>query len=339
MATITKRGSGWSVQVRRKGFSAQYRTFRLKRDAEAWARLQEARVDQQNGPIDSRALRYITLGDILRRYLVEVTPSKRSADSERLRLGKVLRAPMCDLTLADLTAAPFAAFRDDRLRVVRAGTVRREFALIRHALEVARREWNIAITDNPLKRVTLPQPQNARSRRLNAGELQRLKEAFKRTRNPLPFAIIVFAIETGLRRGEILQLQWPHVDLDRRTAYIPQTKTGHPRTIPLTDGALGILGSVAVSGDRVFPMSPVALRLAWDRACVRAGLENLRFHDMRHEALSRFAELGLTVPELAVISGHRDPRMLFRYTHLRPQDLAAKLAGRCWSDQSARGED
>ena len=338
MATITKRGNGWSVQVRRKGFSAQYRTFRLKREAEAWARMQEAGVDRQHAPADLRALRRMTLGDVLRRYLIEVTPRKRSADSERLRLGKVLRAPLCDLALADLTAGPLAAYRDERLRSVRPGTVRRELSLIRHALEIARCEWDVALPDNPLGRVSLPSLRNARTRRLNPGEIERLREALGRARNPLPLAIVTFAIDTGLRRGEILQLRWCHVNIANRTAHIPQTKTGHPRTIPLTDGALAVLSALTCGGeDRVFPMSPVALRLAWDRACIRAGLQDLRFHDMRHEALSRFAELGLTVPELAVISGHRDPRMLFRYTHLRPHDLAAKLAGRCWTDQSARG--
>src|SRR5437762_2941685 len=120
MATITKRGSGWSVQVRRKGFTAQYRTFRLKRDAEAWARLQEAGVDRKDAPTDQRALRRMTLGDVLRRYLIEVTPRKRSAESERLRLGKVLRHAISDVALSDLTAAPLAAYRDERLRSVRA---------------------------------------------------------------------------------------------------------------------------------------------------------------------------------------------------------------------------
>ena len=338
MATITKRGNGWSVQVRRKGFSAQYRTFRLKREAEAWARMQEAGVDRQDAPIDLRALRRMTLGDVLRRYIAEITPRKRSPDSERLRLGKVLRSPVCGVALSDLTAAPLAAYRDERLRVVRPGTVKRELSLIRHALGIARREWDVAIPDNPIGRVTLPPSGNGRSRRLDAGEMDRLRDAFRRVRNPLSLAIVSFAIETGLRRGEILQLRWCHVDVVQRTAHIPETKTGHPRTIPLTDGALAVLSALGGGdGERVFPMSPVALRRAWERACSRAGLADLRFHDMRHEALSRFAELGLTVPELAVISGHRDPRMLFRYTHLRPHDLAAKLAGRCWTDQSARG--
>ena len=189
MATIRKRGNGWSVQVRRKGFSAQYRTFRLKREAEAWARMQEAGVDRQHAPADLRALRRMTLGDVLRRYLIEVTPRKRSADSERLRLGKVLRAPLCDLALADLTAGPLAAYRDERLRSVRPGTVRRELSLIRHALEIARCEWDVALPDNPLGRVSLPSLRNARTRRLNPGEIERLREALGRARNPLPLAI------------------------------------------------------------------------------------------------------------------------------------------------------
>ena len=106
-------------------------------------------------------------------------------------------------------------------------------------------------------------------------------------------------------------------------------KNGHPRTIALSEAALAALAGVQRHEDeaRIFPMSANALRLAWERLKRRAGIEDLRFHDLRHEAISRLFEKGLNVPEVAVMSGHRDPRMLFRYTHPRPEDIARKLAG------------
>jgi integrase len=147
--------------------------------------------------------------------------------------------------------------------------------------------------------------------------------------------IIMLAIQTGLRRSELLDLTWRCVDLERRLAHIPRTKTGKPRTVPLTDEACTILCNQPRNGDRIFYVSPTALRLAWGRIMKRAGLLDLRFHDLRHEAISRFFELGLSLPEVALISGHRDPRMLFRYTHLRPENVAQKLAGKSWAKIAA----
>lgn len=330
MASITKRQNGWFVQIRRKGFEPLYKTLATKRAAEEWARNKEAAMDRGDGSSSVRVLREITLGSLIERYIEEETPKKRSAESEELRLRKLLLAPVCALALHELSPAALAHYRDGRLKAVKAGTVVRELSLIHTVLNLAQREWNIPLTDNPVSKVTRPRLKNARDRRLNMGELRRLKEALADTRNPLIAPIVFLAIETGLRRGELLKLEWKHIDLKARTAHIPDTKTGYARTIPLTDTAIAILIGLGKDDLFVFPLTAMALRLAWNRLRVRAGVPDLRLHDLRHEAISRFAEMGLTTVELAVISGHRDPRMLFRYTHLRPADLARKLAGRSW---------
>jgi integrase len=141
-------------------------------------------------------------------------------------------------------------------------------------------------------------------------------------------AVLRFAIETGMRRSELLRVEWRDLDEASRTLRIRMAKNGHPRTIALSAAALAALAGVQRHEDeaRIFPMSANALRLAWERLKRRAGIEDLRFHDLRHEAISRLFEKGLNVPEVAVMSGHRDPRMLFRYTHPRPEDIARKLA-------------
>ncbi len=128
-----------------------------------------------------------------------------------------------------------------------------------------------------------------------------------------------------MRRGEIVSAQWADVDLENRTLHIPITKNGHARTIPLTPAAVIILNTLPRQSECIFPMSGNAVRLAWERLKRREGITDLRFHDLRHEAVSRFFEMGLTVPEVALISGHRDARMLFRYTHLRAEDVGKKL--------------
>ncbi|MBW6528199.1 site-specific integrase [Sphingomonas sp. RHCKR7] len=270
------------------------------------------------------------MSELLDRYIEEVTPTKRSEVTERYRLRQIQRDPLGAVSLSILSSQHVAEYRDRRLLTVKAGTIRRELSLIQHALDVAQKEWSFRLPCNPVKDIRQPPLNNARHRRLEDGELERLEHAMGASRNPWLANVVRFAIETGLRRGEIVALEWRWVDIARRTAHIPRTKTGNPRTIPLTDHALEILETPPSLGTHVFPLTSNALKLAWVRAVRRSGLLDLHFHDLRHEAISRFFELGLSLPEVAIISGHRDPRMLFRYTHLRPVELAHKLKGRRW---------
>jgi integrase len=330
LATISKRAKGWFVQIRRKGYEPEYKTLPTKDAAERWAREREARIDRGDDPVDHRALRSVTLGDLIDRYVREVTPGKRSAESERLRLNKMRKEKMALLAIVDVSEAVISAYRDSRGARVKPGTVARELGLLHTIIEVARRDWGIGIAKNVVSQVRRLPVRNARDRRLVDGELKRLEAALASNRNSLVAPAIYLAIETALRRGELLDLRWFHIDWKSRTVHVPHTKTGYARTIPLTDRAMAILEALPRNDERVFSMSAMALRLSWNRLRERAGMPDLRFHDLRHEAISRFAEMGLTSAELAVVSGHRDPRMLMRYTHLRPADLARKLAGRSW---------
>ena len=170
----------------------------------------------------------------------------------------------------------------------------------------------------------MPNPSKARDRRTSLEEVETLIAGCQ---HRLLHPIILFAIETGMRRGEIVAMRWDDLDLDAGTLHIPITKNGNSRTIPLTMMALQVLESLPRTDERIFPISGNAIRLAWERLKKRVGVVDLRFHDLRHEAISRFFEMGLSVPKVALISGHKDPRMLFRYTHLRAEDVAKKLHG------------
>ncbi len=130
---------------------------------------------------------------------------------------------------------------------------------------------------------------------------------------------VEMAIETGMRRGEILNIKKEHIK--NQTLLIPITKNGHQRIIPLTERAQYIL----LKSELPFSMSANAVRLAWERLKIKGNIKDLHFHDLRHEAISRFFEKGLSIPEVALISGHKDVRMLFRYTHLKPEDILSKL--------------
>ncbi len=327
MATITKRNAGWLVQIRRKGVPPQSRTFRLRAEALEWARAVEAKLDTSHKELGELPAKGLTLAHLIERYLVEVTTRKLSCETERLRLVKLLRHPVALRRLDQIRSADFAAYRDERLLAVKPGTVRRELGLLHHVFDIANREWGLALGGNPIKLVTLPKLPQGRERRLEEGELEKLVSALDQCRNREAKAIVLLAIETGLRRREIFDLRWDNIDLEQRTAFIPYSKTGTSRTIPLTSEAVSLLAALPRTGEPVFETSLNAFRLLWRRVQARSGLAGLRFHDLRHEALSRFCELGLSIPELAVISGHRDPRMLFRYSHLRAELLAKKLAG------------
>ena len=219
---------------------------------------------------------------------------------------------MSSLRVSQLTSQAIAAFRDRRLLDGRR-TCHYDLILIRHCLKIAMNEWGLMLSSNPVDRVKMPPSSPSRNRRLEVGEFERLEEASKLTKNPHIWPVIVFAIETGMRRGEILGLQWEHVDLDRRIAYLPLTKNGTSREVPLSTKAAQLLTAQRQRNDTPSPfhVTPNGFRLAWDRLRSRADLSDLRFHDFRHEAISRFFELGLNIPEVAVISGHKDPRMIF----------------------------
>jgi integrase len=207
--------------------------------------------------------------------------------------------------------------------------VRRELAIVGHCLEVARKEWGFVLPSNPVQQVKLPRAGNPRERRAHPGELEKLLKACEFSRSGWLPAVIQLAVETGMRRSELLAMRWDDVDLQARTVLLRNTKNGLPRTVPLSPRALNVIKDTPRIGPTVFNISANALRLAWERLRRRAGVLELRFHDLRHEAVSRFFERGLNVPEVAMISGHRDPRMLFRYTHPKPEEVAAKLSTSC----------
>ena len=166
-----------------------------------------------------------------------------------------------------------------------------------------------------------------RNRRLQGDEEQRLLSACCKGRNTWLVHFVALAIETGMRRSELLGLQWSNVNLDRRIGFLPVTKNGESRGVPLSSSAVEILRGLLPSRDGgVFgDLTQDALKQSFKRAVRRAGIKGLRLHDLRHEATSRFFEKGLNVMEVASVTGHKTLQMLKRYTHLSVGDLAVRL--------------
>jgi len=272
MASIRKRGSKWQAQVRRSGQPSVSQTFRLKSDAETWARHVETDMDRNGLPAHPRKLQRIRVADLIERYRDTVVAKKRSREVETFILNAMLRQRLARVRLSDLTPAIFSAYRDERLNRVKPVTIRRELGLLQHIFTVAQREWGITLPSNPVSGISKPNGSKPRDRRLQDGELGRLLTHCSASRNKLLSPIILFAIETGMRRGEILKTSWTNIDWESRTLHIPETKNGHPRTIPLSKAAVAVLERPPRrQGDLVFPTSASALQQAWKRLTKRAG--------------------------------------------------------------------
>lgn len=184
---------------------------------------------------------------------------------------------------------------------------------------------------NPLKNIRKPTGSRERDRRLKVREYDRIAAALSASDNPCAIQAFDLAIETSLRQGMLDQLQWEWVDLERQGVAIPASFRRHgnkgvPPVLPLSKRVVEVLKSLPVqSSGPVLPTTANALRCVWKRALKDLGIKDLRWHDLRHEAASRFFEKGLHPLEVASITGHKSLTMLRRYTHLQPESLAAKL--------------
>jgi integrase len=229
--------------------------------------------------------------------------------------------------MAALTPMAIATFRDERLKQVSPGTVIRELAYLSAIINHARNEWGINIA-NPVTPVRRPSAPQGRDRVLSIDEEARLLAALAPTgrRNGWMLPATILSLETAMRRGELLQLEWSNVDLEARTAHLPMTKNGWARTVPLSSKAVNVLRELPRSIDGVvIPLKPLTLHAAFRRACLRAGIANFHWHDLRHTAITRLADKLPNVIELAAVSGHRNLAMLKRYYHPSPTELALKL--------------
>ncbi|MCQ4245111.1 integrase [Stutzerimonas decontaminans] len=369
MATLRKRGpSQWQVQVRRKGWPLQTKTFNTQAEAKTWATMIEREMDA--GVFVSRnEAESTSFSKALETYAREVTSKKRSSASELSRIQTMQRHPLALRSLASIRGADLANYRDERLAEGLApATVRRELALISHVFTIARKEWRMESLSNPVELIRQPSVDDARDRRILSADvwtlendelvcehLDELEMICRHSRSAELPQIVRFAVETGMRRSEISGLLRANADLKKRTALLPITKNGSSRGVPLSSRAAAIIENQPKLEDgRVFKSQPDTITKAFldalndarnayeeglelhlkseglkpgqvaDRIAIDPFLLDLRFHDLRHEATSRLAEI-FPLHELTKITGHQDTRMLMRYYHPRAEDLAKKL--------------
>ena len=326
MATYTKRSSGqWQAKVRKKGFPVQTKTFANKARAQKWAIQVESQMDTK-AFISTKLAENTTFKEICDRYIDEVVLTKKSAAGMTRSIRSICNH-IGDYTVASITPEILVNYRNERLKSVVGHTVRKDLLRIRRILVVASKEWGVYLPrGNPIDMITVPvQPTKGRDRRFEGDEEQRILKQAEIYGGEIK-AIIQFATETGMRRGEIYDLLRGNVNIETRVATLIDTKNGDNRRVPLSPlAAKIIIDQPEQSNGKVFSMRKDSISQAFDRCAKRCDIENMRFHDLRHEATSRFFEKGFDIMQVSAITGHKDLSMLKRYTHLRAEDLAEKL--------------
>ncbi len=343
MASIRKRDGKFQARVVRHGHRAVAKSFINRADAVRWAKHLEVAIEQ--GAAHPHTGK-VALSTLLLRYKNEVTPTKKNAKSEGYLLDAWIREDLASRLIEQVRPEDLGKWRDKRLgEGTASGTIRNALAALSAVFRHASAEWGYGAVTNPVMKLKRPAPGRARSRRVSEEEIVAIKAATESRELP---PIVDLAVESGMRLSEIVGLKWKNIDLNIRTALLPDTKNGDSRTVPLSSKAISVLAQLRGAqvvhqlDGRVFAITPHAVTVAFRRAVKRAReilpggidrgasgsqsfLADLRFHDLRHEAITRLFELGLNPIEVASVSGHRTMQMLKRYSHLKAEELAKKL--------------
>ena len=316
MATIRRSGSGWQVLIRRKNYVGQRsRTF-LSRDlAESWADAVEERTKKVFRDVP------ITLGEAINDYINGPLLLHRSAENEKYPLRVTAESWLGDIPLKNLQIKHFAVWRDERLLKVKPNTVMRELRILRVLLDWARDERGSDIKDNPARHLRVRGTGDSRAPFFTDEDEKRLLYELSQISNQNHLRLTKLALTTGFRRSELLRLSWKNLDLEKNKIYVQRKEcaargnSSSMRIVPLPSKAKMLLRSFESKEGKVLPLTKGSAINGFDKARKSAGLENLRFHDLRHIAISRMWSYGMNALEISACSGHRDIKMLMRYSH------------------------
>lgn len=327
MATYRKRSSGWRAEIVIKGVR-ESKTFATKAEAISWASARETEIrrDSVAGIVSGR-----TCQEAFDRYTAEVSIHKRGCRWEGIRLRAIAKHEIAgveigSMRLVEVTSDILGKWRDKRLETVAGSTVNREMNLLSNVFTTARREWKW-VAGSPTTDVRRPKNSAPRDRRISQDEIDRLCLALGyagavTSKSCAVAAAMLFAIETAMRAGEICGLTWDRIT--GSVAHLPRTKNDTSRDVPLSARAIELLGQLPKGGETCFGVSSASLDALFRKARGRAGVENLTFHDTRHEAITRLARK-LNVLELARMVGHKDLKMLQIYYNESAAEIAKKL--------------
>ena len=324
MASIRKRFGKWQIQIRRINYPKIIKSFKKKSTATKYAREIELKMDKQQFEDYSNAAS-TTLRDILTRYRDEITPKKKGAKWETYKLNLLIRHKISSLSLLHLNPTALYTLKNELSINRKPGTVKHYFNFINNAWNTAERVWGINLPPkNPIKYVILDKVYDRRDRILNEEEYKKLLASASASNLRILKDMIILAYQTAMRFGEILKLNRKDVDLNKRLITLRDTKNGEDRTIPISNIAIEVLRKYPF-GERYFIIKRDQFRHYFEQACRRAEINNFRFHDLRACAITKMFLSGMTVPEVAVISGHKTWSQLSRYTRIKPEQLIDKI--------------
>jgi len=316
MGSIRRSGSGWQVLIRRKNYLGPRSRPFLSRDlAQSWADAVEERTKKVLNDIP------VTLGEAINDYINGPLLLHRSAENEKYPLRVTAESWLGDIPLKNLQIKHFAVWRDERLLKVKPNTVMRELRILRVLIDWARDERGTEIKDNPARNLRGRGTGDARAPFFTDQDEQRLLFELSQMSNPNHLRLTKLALATGFRRSELLSLTWWNIDLKKKLLYIYRKNCAAtdnysaPRLIPLPGKAKKILEELSERHGKIIDLTKGAARHGFDKARKRAGLETLRFHDLRHIAISRMWGSGMNALEISACSGLRDIKMLMRYSH------------------------
>lgn len=320
MASLRKMPNGnWRAEIVKLGVRRS-KVWPTKTAAKEWA----AREEYEIANADSVASQE-SLGSLIERYARERSPQKRGVRWEQIRLNALMREPIAKIRIADLKPSDLSEWRDGRLKTVKPATVLRDMNLLSSVFSVAVKEWGL-MPSNPITDVRRPKAPPARDRLATPDEMELLRisagENLHRATARV-FHAFLFSIETAMRAGEIVALEWRHLDLVNRVAHLPMTKNGTARDVPLSSEAVRLILALPRT-DPVFNLTTVQREALWRKLRDRSGVKGLTFHDGRHIAITRLSKK-VDVLALARMVGHRNISQLLTYFNESAADLAKRL--------------
>jgi len=318
MASIIRHNGRWRAMVAVKG-KRPSKVFDTKNEATLWAIEQETVLTNGKATVSG-----YSVGDAFKRYAKEISPTRKGERWEVVRLNKLGRDRLALIPLERLESEDVQDWIDRQS--ISAGSILRELNLIQAVLREARRwRW----TNTELRDLKKPQEPRHRERLITQAEVEALSVVANKqpegSKTLIVFLVFQLALETAMRKGEILNLTWENVHLDRRFVHLPDTKTGKPRNVPLSTKAIELLTlMVPKQSGRVFVINSGSFDTLFRKLRKKAKVSGFTFHDTRHTATTRLANK-FTLLELARITGHTDPRSLMIYFNATAEELAAKL--------------
>ena len=324
MATIRLMKGKWQVLIRKKLAKHIVKSFTYKADAEKYARETEAKIDQGIMASYDEAGR-TTLSELLERYRLEITTKKKSSEVEDYKIKLLQRLDIAQHTLLRITPTKIAKLRDYLLADRSPASVNKYLSYLSNAFNIARKEWGINLPDNPVAMIRKPTVKNRRERVLTPAEYARLLDAASQSKIYNMKALVIFAYTTAARFGEIVKLERCDVSFSKRTALFRDTKNDDDREVPLTEDAINILKEQPVNTDgKMFrSITHDQFKHYWNRVRRDAQLTDFRFHDLRACAITNFMlpPYNFTIPQVAVISGHKSWKELERYERIKPAQI------------------